>query len=461
MPMKRMVAQSSTGDWIFLGILSFLGFVLGLRAIYHDGYIGQDFTTHRDLILTFPQGYSYSATNPPGLYLFGALVRSLVGDRFYLQVIAKEFLVFNTLGLWVFYAFMRKGMASRQLWYAACAFVTFVPFRVIHSLVLASDAFTLPLFGVVALFTLRLFENPRDRISWIGLSAGLLSAMFCKYTFVGLLPPIALLLAVSIARNLRWNQWLRWSAIGGLALALPAGAFLFQIHEGRSSGASVTDRHWLPKGAPSVMRWRDILFLQESDVGILSSPDLKNGELSGIRNFSYLGLLHVSSFSDIGNFFQPPVGPRGTYLETHLPNQFLRTRSALSQALQVLSVRWCLIYSILAIAGTLTCTVACIPTLTGRKQVIRNQIVVLTSLAIGYYSMIFFSLPRLADPYSQGYWLPRLILPALLVFFILGFVMVDVVCGRIGPESRAVRVLLTGFASYTYVACILFIGFLS
>lgn len=459
--MSKPAAPYTTREWVFLCVVSLLGFVLGLRAIYHDGFIGQDFTAHRDLIRSFPQGFDYSVPNPQGLYWFGSMIRKLEGDRYYLKAIAGEFLVFNTLGLWIIYGMLRDGMAGRRLWCAACAFITFVPFRVIHSIVLASDAFTLPIFAVSAFFALRLFESPCNVSYWIGLSAALLAGMFFKYTFVGLLPPIALLLAVSIVRKLERNQWLRWSAIGILALALPAGLYLLEVHESRASGPSVTDRHWLPKDAPSVMRWRDILLPQESDVGIFSSPDFKHGELTVFRKFSYLGLLHVSSFTDIFNFLQPPINPSWTYLELNLQNQFSRTRTATSQALQVFSVRCCLIYSLLAIVGTLACIVACIPTLFGRNAVIRNPVVVLTSLAIGFYSPIFFSLHRLSDPYAQAYWLPRLILPALLVFFTLGFVIVDAVFERIGLERRGVRILMRGFECYTYIACAVFIGFLS
>ncbi len=454
-------AQYSSRDWIFLCILSVLGGLLGLRGIYHFGYLGQDFTAHRDLILSFPQGFDYSVPNPPGLYWLGSTIRSLVGDRYYLRVIAQVFLILNTLSLWIIYAFLRYGITSRQLWYAACAFATFVPFRVIHSIVLASDALTLPIFATVAFFTLRLFEDPRNGFSWVGLSFGLTAGIFCKYTFVGLLPPIVLLLTVSFKRKLGRKEWPCWGAIGFLALALPTGAFLLQQHKGRASGPSVTDQHWLPTGAPPVMRWTDILLPQKSDGGVLSSPDFKYGELAAFRKFSYLGLLHVSSFNDIFNFFQPPISPEWTYLEMHLQNQFVRPRSVYSQTLQILAVRWCLIYSILAVAGTFACIVASLQTLFGGKPVVRNQVVVLTSLAVGFYSMIFFSLHRLKDPYAQGYWLPRLVLPALLVFLMLGFIVVDEICGRIGRERRASRIIIAGFGSYTYLACLVFAGFLS
>src|SRR5208282_3952243 len=132
----------SRRDMLLLGLLSAAGFALGLRGIIDYGYIGQDFYTHRVLIDTFPWSYSYMRTNPPGLYWFGSLIRARVGPAHYLDAIALAFLIFNSLALWIIYGFLWRGISSPRLRFAAAAFATFVPFRVIHAIVLAADAFT-------------------------------------------------------------------------------------------------------------------------------------------------------------------------------------------------------------------------------------------------------------------------------------------------------------------------------
>jgi 4-amino-4-deoxy-L-arabinose transferase-like glycosyltransferase len=100
----------------------------------------------------------------------------------------------------------------------------------------------------------------------LSLSVGLL----CKYTFVGLLPPIALLLAIAILRRLPKGGRLLWSGIGILALALPTGVVALQLVEAaRVKSYHISGKPWLPKDLPPAMRWSDMLTLQKSDLGLL------------------------------------------------------------------------------------------------------------------------------------------------------------------------------------------------
>jgi 4-amino-4-deoxy-L-arabinose transferase-like glycosyltransferase len=130
--------------------------------------------------------------------------------------------VLNVSALWLFYVRLWRGISSRELRYCAAAFTTLVPFRVVHSIVIAADAFTVQVFALAALFTLRLFDNPRRIRSWIGLSLCLTAAMFCKYSFSGMLPPVVLLLGFAIMTRLGKGERLRWCVFGALSLALPS-----------------------------------------------------------------------------------------------------------------------------------------------------------------------------------------------------------------------------------------------
>ena len=450
----------SVGDLLFLFAISAAGFAVGLIGIRHYGYIGQDFAWNQRYVLSFPEGWSYALTNPPGFYWFGSIIRNNFGLDHWLGLNALAYLILNTLALWIVYGLLWRCISRTQLRCAAAAFATFVPFRVIHAIVLASDGFTLPVFAVAALFTFRLLGDPRSLLSWAGLSAGLLVGMFFKYTFAGLLPPVALVLGVAIWRRLPKGERAPWIAIGILALALPSGALVIQARESAKAGSYSSTGQWLPKGSPSVMRWSDMLTLKASDVRLLSAPDYLQGMLFGFRTYSYLGLLHVSSFSDVLNCFQRPP-------ETVSPDWYpstdelkIRPRTHLSQALQTLSVRWCLGFSALAMAGTLYCILRSARWLVQRGPAAADAIVVLTALAVGFYSPIFLSLHRVAHPYTAGYWTPRLILPALLVFFCLGFVLLDAACGLLEREKAPARPLLLLISAYTLVACLLFIGFL-
>jgi hypothetical protein len=399
-------------------------------------------------------------TNPPGLYWFGSLVRNHLTSDHYLEAIALAFLVFNSSALWILYGFLWAAIWEWPLRYAAAAFATFVPFRVIHSVVLASDALTFPVFALAALFALRLYENPRRAASWAGLSLSLCAGMFCKYTFAGLLPPAGLLLAVAVARRLAGADRLRWGAVGVLALALPAAAFLLQIRECERLKGDVATGQWLPRGAPAVMRWSDILTPQRSDLRLLSAPEYRGGKLFGFRSYSYMGLLHVSSFTDVMNIFQPPPDTVPTDWESRTEDPVPKQRSALSQALQEGTVRLCIPFSALAVAGTLACVVLGAFSLLFGRALVADATLVLTALATGFYSTILFSLHRLGDPYTPGFWLPRLVLPALLVFFCLGFVLISLVNRRLGVPKRARNAILWLVSGYTLAACLAFIGFL-
>jgi hypothetical protein len=221
-----------------------------------------------------------------------------------------------------------------------------------------------------------------------------------------------------------------------------------------------TSGHWLAKGAPLVMRWQDLLTLQKGDAGILSAPEYFRDRVYDIRKYSYLALLHLSSFTDLLGYFQapPPEIPLGW--SGRLQFEFLRGRTALSHSLQQLSVRWTLPYSLLALAGALACGAMSLQSLLSSEPKLPDTTVVLTALATGYYLLIVLNLPRLAVPYAGGYWLPRLVLPALLVFHCLGFVLVELVGARLERWPVMPRVFRSGFAAYTLVACILFTGFL-
>ena len=400
-------------------------------------------------------------TNPPGLYWFGSLIRNHVNSAHYLEVVALAFLLFNALALWVIYAFLWRAICSPQLRFAAAAFVTFVPFRVIHSIVLAADAFTIPLFALAAIFTLRLFGNPRAVASWVGISLSLCAGMFFKYTFIGLLPPVALLLGFAIVRRLEGRERLRWSAVAILALSLPTAAFALQMRECERQNGNVATGQWLAKGAPAVMRWSDILTLQRSDLELLSAPEYLRGKLYAFRKYSYPGLLHVASFTDVLGSFQPPPDNAFEASNKLIGAPAPRERSPHSQALQELSVRLCLVFSALAVVGTIYCTIRSALWLLFRRPPFADSTLVITALAVGFYSTIFLSLHRLEDPYTPGFWMPRLILPALVVFLGLGFVALDRASQHLDRWAAARRAFLWAFTGYTLGVCALFVGFLS
>jgi hypothetical protein len=449
-------------DRLFLIFLSAAAIALGLRGILRFSYVGQDFVLHRALILLFPHeslSYYFKFTNPPALYWFGSLVHEHVSADHYLEVVALCFLILNVSALWLFYGFLWKGIANWQLRYGAAAFITLVPFRVIHSIVIAADAFTIPVFALVALLTFRLFGNPRGVLSWAGLSLSLAAGMFCKYTFSGVLPPIALLLGFAVATRLGKGERLRWCVIGALSLALPSEVFLLEMYRNAEQKGPISHA-WLREGEPPQMRWSDILMVKEADMGLLSAPEFYRDRIFETRKYSYPGLLHLASVTDSMNLFQRPPSDLPAELRDLFRTPSTRDRTPLSQVLQAWSVRWCLALSALAVAGTIFCGVLSAASLLTRRPLLPDSTVVMAALAAGYYSPVFLFLTRLNDAYGGAFWLPRLVMPAILAFFSLGFVAVDYAYARLDRRRPVAAALLALFSVYVVVACLVFVGFL-
>ena len=78
------------------------------------------------------------------------------------------------------------------------------------------------------------------------------------------------------------------------------------------------------------------------------------GEVYDTRKYSYPGLLYLSTFTDVSNFFQgPPPGlPVGWHERLQAPPE--RGRTAWSQRLQIWAMHLSLPLALAAVAGTLT-----------------------------------------------------------------------------------------------------------
>lgn len=456
---ERSTIQRKDGLW--LGMLLAGAMTLGLHGLLTSyGYIGQDFVLHRYLIESYPEGFSYRQTNPPTLYWLGALIRNHLTGTYYLETLGLVLLALNTAALWVFYRLIWEAIASRPLRFAAAALVTFVPFRVIHALVISSDAFTVPVFVAAAGCTLALFRNPRRAGAWIVLSVVLSLGMVMKYSLVGLLPAITFALVPALWR-LRGSAGIwRATGLGLAALALPSAIFLWEMHESDKVSGATTYGHWKASGTPSIMRWEDILLLKPNDRRLFSAPEYFRDKLYENRAYSYAGLLHITSFTDSQNYFQTVPDGISTGLRNRVQLDPGRKRAGLSKRLQVWSVRWNLPLSVLALAGTVVVLMLAVPVLLFGWNVIAPGAAVLVALGFGVYAPIFFSFTQLDDPYTPGFWLPRLVLPALLVFLCLGFVLLDAVQSRLARWPRLQTLLPRLALAHVLIACGLFVGFL-
>ena len=444
-----------------LVLLAFAAFLLGVGGIARLGYIGQDFPPHQGCILTFPTGFEYYQTDPAGFYLLGNALYRYVSGTYYLEWLALVMLVFNTLTLGLLYRFIWQSVTLSGLRWSAALLLTFLPVRVIHAIVIAADAPTVPLFLLVALFALQLREDPRSKLAWVGLALTLSLGLVSKYTFLGLLPPVFLLYVSTLVQRLPAGSRRYWAKFGLISLALPTAVISFHLWKNVQQEGAITSGHWLPPGAPSVMRWSDLLLLKRSDLELLSAPEYFRGGIFQTRRYSYPGLVYLCSVTDPMNLFQPPpVDISVTWIQRYRES-FFRARSEEDQTRQGWAVYASLPYVPLAVAGTLLAGFLSLRSLLTGRGLANATVVVLTALAAGYYSPIFLGLHRVLNPYEEGYWAPCLILPALLVFLLLGFWLLDRLCLRWRSTRPALRFLPPVVALWTGFTCLIYLGFLA
>ncbi|MDB6093778.1 MAG: Dolichyl-phosphate-mannose-protein mannosyltransferase [Verrucomicrobia bacterium] len=441
--------------------LSLGGFCLGLRGIQRYGYIGQDYTAHHDAIVRFTESYGYHFTDPPGYSWLGHLIYRHLSPVHYLETFALLCLVLNTAALWLLYRLVWQSVKLEPLRWAAAALATFIPVRVIHSIVIAADALTLPIFILVVWFTLQLRENPRRVFAWIALNASFSIGMVIKYTFAGLLAPLLLVALSTMIQRVAPHARIRWLALMGVTLALPVALMVYQYRESSKVHGAITHVQWLPPGAPSVMRWQDMLVGQPSDAELFEAPDYFGDQLYEYRKFSYPGLVFISAVTDPLNLFQDPPPEISTAWDQRYHEGFFRGRSAGDDLLQSRATFLSFPLFVLAIAGTLVCGVLALAALLRRNSTLPDAVVVLTALAVGYFSPIFLGLPRIADPYGEGFWMARLILPAIVVFFTLGFVLLDLSIRRYASHGAWQKLFASGVLAWTALTCITYIGFLA
>jgi hypothetical protein len=285
----------------------------------------------------------------------------------------------------------------------------------------------------------------------------MLLGLLTKFTFASLAPVSALLLFCCWrSGSLGWRR-----LVGGLVLvSVVPGAFAYL--EYRQYAAQGGCQHSLQKeaklstGAGS-FKLRSLLFFRKADFHLLSAPpynqaadgvhtlDFKAsvGQVPNLllpNKFSYPGLLHLATFTDVLNIYQ--YDPDDSYFGT---------RSQENAAWMRLAVTTALPFTLFALVA--------VPFLMARgawSVLVAKDRQWLALLVISLPSAILFLnvavfLPLLPYAYYHGYWLPRLIMPALLIFVVIAFVGLERVLDGRWRAGRWVCLLLVCLQSALHV----------
>lgn len=436
-PYRRGSCSFLSGDGDISGKLEKYGVITALivylafqvNAAFHHGFRGQDFQYNQAAViragdhpLWFLTRVNNALVNEPPLYflLCGELV-NLTDGKYYLEVIAILSAAVNALAFLLLYKLMRHSVANGLLRLSCLIFLLFLPCLMIHTLVLSSDAVTFPLFVGEYYFFFRLAQSGREhtRAAWLcaaGLWIFLAAGISTKFTFVS--QTLAAILGFCILNRVGLPR--KRIAIGAIALsALLLAACVLSIR--RYAGTLALGERRLS------MSVRDIVFFHKADLHVFRAPAYNEPvrgrpsvsrsaepfELQQQHKYSYPALLHLGVFTDVMNIYQDD--PNGIYFSRRSPKHTARMRLAVKTGV-VFSLTF-LILTPIAIARGLHRGVI-------KRQSSETMWAILAVCALGWFLNIVVFFPYVPT-YAGGYWLPRLITPALVSFVVLSTWLAD------------------------------------
>jgi hypothetical protein len=410
--------------WLILAI--FVG--VALDTVRLGATYGQDFGTHdfgTRQLLAHPDHWFVNSTSRPLLYWIGGISIQVTHDRHAFRVASVCFILLGAAALGLLHRASFRLIRSPALRVAAIALIAFLPVTVITTVVYASD--TLALLPFVAtgwsLVAALAATSRTQAIGYYAVTALVLAAgNFCKATF-GLLPvAVALVIIVVRLRVRSPRQPPAWLALLA-CLALPLGVTGWLHVRNSRQLPPVPQLHHFDWHGTGDMTWRSLLGLKRTDARILAAPvyweeagppDHRFYPLLAPHAYSYGALVHLAIFTDLLNFTNP--AHRSDLDAPRPPGKV----AAASRA-----VRFGLLFSTLALLAAAAFLAVAITALATRSPELPLALLVWLALSLAWGAPLVLLLPFVRDATLQGYWLPRLTLPAIWIGFLLLFAAAD------------------------------------
>jgi hypothetical protein len=438
---KGLQANGEIPRWERRGLAAaFLIYILWqVNAVFHHGSFGQDFSLHLQWINDCLQRPGYflthqeSRTNPPLFHYLASVVYRLTHGIHFFEAFALLMVAANAGGLFLLWRVLQQLLHGPAMRLACMVFVLFVPFAMIHAVVLAADSVATPLFlSLVYLFVL--LTRPRSEVAFAFIVAGVTSLLVLglaiKFTCASLLPA-ALLVYLVLYRtgHLSWKR----AGVGVLAVLLfpvPFGWLEMRSFTSSQLGnLGFPKNFWLNPLTSPYMNLRSILWVKKRDWDLLAAPpyDVKDGpelqqedghnypyKLLINNRYSYPGLLHLAMFTDLMNIYQ--YDPADLYFGPRLPK---------AQARMALAVKTSLPFSVLGWAGVSLMVLGALWMVARGRGADWVVCAILALFSLAFFLNIVLFFPFIPNVYLGGYWLPRLVVPALLYFFVLSWTFWD------------------------------------
>lgn len=403
------------------------GFVaVGINNIHNSAFIGQDFSVHvicTEHLMGHPgQWFSFDYTNRPVPYWIGVACSWFTHGKAPWELAALIFVILNALGLHLLHDGARRFIGSPLLRVAVVGFVAFLPSMLVTTVVYAADTVAQLPFALAAWSLLRSAEASTTRAcAGYAALAGITLWMgnLAKFTFI--LLPVAVILIIAILWRWKRIAWRRGLLIGGLAAVVPmiGGGWIY--YAARRDVAKEPARHLIDWKGTGEMTWRSVLRVKRSDVRIFQAPGywdpppVNGGCLPLLANnsYSYPALFHLAVFTDVLDYANQGSLDNGT------------PRPEPQKIFSRVAVWLGLLFSVPAFLAVMAFGGRTFLALVWPQKAPATGVFIWGVMALVWYLPLVYVLPYLHNAYEWGYWLPRLVMPALWGFALVLFSSVD------------------------------------
>lgn len=440
-----------------VGSLLALFVAVGLNSIHHDAFIGQDFSFHvgcTNRLLAHPgDWFAQDFTNRPLIYWIALDGMWLTGDRAPFAFAATVCVLLNAGALWLLHDCLRRCIGAPVLRVTALALVATLPVTLITTVVFAADAVAQPPFALLCWSLMRWSEAASSRAAagHAALAgAALIIGDFAKFTFIGL-PAAVAIIALMLWRWRRVTvRQVGWMLAFGLLAPLATGLWL--QHRAQRELADKSAWHGFDWRGTGEMTWRSLVGVRATDRRIFAAPTY--WERAGINgrtatpllvanDYSYPALLQLGTFTDVLDF-----GHGGAHYGRE-------PRPEPQQTFARWSVRVGLLFSLAGVLATLALWAGIGRALVRPAGAPATATLVWSALAMAWFLPLVLTLPFVHHAYDWGYWLPRLVVPALWGFSLGLFARLDSAIGG-NRALVAAMAVLTGLQVWLQVRSVWF-----
>jgi hypothetical protein len=444
-PLAFATAPSPRWERIATALLLLLFVIVGINNIQNRAFEGQDYGFHVTSTLRLvyqPEAwFAQDLTNRPLIYWIAVDGFHLTGGRAPFAFAAGVFLLLNTGALWLLHDSSRRFITLPALRIAALTLIAFWPATTIGTVVFAADAMAQPPFALLCWGLLRWSESATDRhsVTFAGLAGvGLAIGNFAKFTFIFL--PAGVLVLAFLAWRWQHATTRRALILVALAVLMPTAVGAWLQHQSSAAVEHKSAHHTFSWAGTGEMTWRSLLGVKWSDARVFNAPGYWDPEfINGKRylpllrenDYSYPALLHLGTFSDVLDF-------------SHGGSQLSgRPRPEPQKSFSQWAVRLGVLFSIPGVIAIVLFSARIVRSAARPDRPPRFGATIWLVLGLNWFVPLVVILPFVHHAYQWGYWLPRLVIPALWSFGLCLFTWMDELVGHRPSLGMAIAILTT------------------